>query len=405
MYDVTNQKLINLKKTSGKKIIMMEEIDTNISHIVIDGNIVRKTYTFQCDCVYHSACSNLTTELFIMNLLESVDGFPHIKDILLEPPKYTIVMDNLGKPVTKSDYTFDLFIKILRRMAVLHEHDIVHCDIKRGNILLDNQRNVSVIDFTHSFIMSNYDSTRIKKLGLNTVFEEDAQDVHTLGCTEVLTSYTSLAPESYGTSFNGKCIKNAGIDIWGLGCLLYELITGDFLFDGPKPHEGIRPDHRDCIKYMDIELMDVCKMLQKIDQIAGYDIEKKMMKMMLRLDPLKRPSATQLLAQFDIPYEVPKLYDVHHKYLYFYDSSRLRCWDFHPTLCMYIDRLVDRITNQHTNYTKYEVVCMVHLIVAAVFLDKDMYPPCEELKYGKNYMNLLTYIVKNIKFSVIYNEV
>lgn len=47
-----------------------------------------------------------------------------------------------------------MFIKVLNAVCHLHKNQIIHGDIKLTNIIVDSERNVKLIDFGYSSIVS-----------------------------------------------------------------------------------------------------------------------------------------------------------------------------------------------------------------------------------------------------------
>ncbi|HET8913684.1 MAG TPA: protein kinase [Ktedonobacteraceae bacterium] len=105
-----------------------------------------------------------------------------------------------------------------------HAHNIVHCDIKPGNVLLDVEGNIYLSDF-----------------GVARLFEYNPDDSITMSPTltapgEVFGTPAYMAPEL----FEGERAKPSS-DIYALGVMLYRLVGGQLPFSGKLPVEiGIK---------------------------------------------------------------------------------------------------------------------------------------------------------------------
>lgn len=97
--------------------------------------------------------------------------------------------------------------QILQGLAYLHENDIIHRDIKGGNILVDNRGVIKISDF-----------------GISKKVEESllAPSQSRLHRPSLQGSVFWMAPEVVKqTSHTAKA------DIWSLGCLIVEMFTGN----------------------------------------------------------------------------------------------------------------------------------------------------------------------------------
>ena len=94
-------------------------------------------------------------------------------------------------------------------LAYLHAHDVIHQDIKPDNVLLDDTGNYVITDFG---ISTRARSTLRKSVG--------ASVAHSGG------TIAYMGPERFGKE---PAPVNAS-DIWSLGAMLYELMTGDTPF-------------------------------------------------------------------------------------------------------------------------------------------------------------------------------
>jgi len=113
--------------------------------------------------------------------------------------------------------TVELIAKVARTVHYAHEHGILHRDIKPGNILLDAKGEPHLTDF-----------------GLARLVESESTVTRTL---EVLGTPSYMAPEQ--AVGNNAQVKGA-TDVYGLGAVLYQLLTGQPPFAGGTTYETIK---------------------------------------------------------------------------------------------------------------------------------------------------------------------
>jgi TolB-like protein/Tfp pilus assembly protein PilF/predicted Ser/Thr protein kinase len=111
----------------------------------------------------------------------------------------------------------ELIAKVARTVHYAHEHGILHRDIKPGNILLDTKGDPHLTDF-----------------GLARLVEAESTITRTL---EVMGTPSYMAPEQ-ATGEHTKISK--ATDVYGLGAVLYQLLTGHPPFTGGTSYETIR---------------------------------------------------------------------------------------------------------------------------------------------------------------------
>jgi len=111
----------------------------------------------------------------------------------------------------------ELIVKLARTVHYAHEHGILHRDIKPGNILLDQKGEPHLTDF-----------------GLARLVESESSVTRTL---EVMGTPSYMAPEQ-ATGENVKL--SSATDVYGLGAVLYQLLTGHPPFAGGTTYETIR---------------------------------------------------------------------------------------------------------------------------------------------------------------------
>lgn len=125
-----------------------------------------------------------------------------------------LALSDLKTYVLKNTIDVEQIIKwsyqLFQAVEYLHSYNIIHCDIKASNILIFSDLNIKLSDFTlstHSSWENNYRP-----------------------CT-----LTHRPPEIW--SINTKWDKS--IDIWSLGCTLFEIIYGQNIFQNDNRESAI----------------------------------------------------------------------------------------------------------------------------------------------------------------------
>ena len=156
--------------------------------------------------LYHNGIGTLTlngkvhndTHYLIMDYCPKKDLFRYVKN----------------KKVFSEKYAKLIFKKILNGVKALHEAGICHRNLKLENILLDQNFNPKISDFSCStlFIENNANVLLNEKIG----------------------TINYMAPEiNNSTSYNGD-----KADVFSLGCILFILVTGQFGFLKAKDNDN-----------------------------------------------------------------------------------------------------------------------------------------------------------------------
>src|SRR6058998_2076107 len=111
----------------------------------------------------------------------------------------------------------ELIAKVARTVHYAHDHGILHRDIKPGNILLDAKGEPHLTDF-----------------GLARLLETKSTVTHTM---DVLGTPSYMAPEQ---AVGNNARVSSATDIYGLGAVLYQLLTGHPPFAGGTTYETVR---------------------------------------------------------------------------------------------------------------------------------------------------------------------
>ncbi|CAK7272417.1 ATP binding [Sporothrix epigloea] len=153
--------------------------------------------------------------------------------------------------------------QILHGLSYLHQRDIIHRDIKGANILVDNKGTIKISDFG---ISKKLEATNILNGANNNKNRPSMQG-----------SVFWMAPEVVKrTSYTRKA------DIWSLGCLVVEMMTGTHPFP-------------DCTQLQAIFKIGGSKAAPNIPEDASKEA-KVFLSQTFEIDHDKRPSADELLA-------------------------------------------------------------------------------------------------------------
>src|SRR6266542_3357187 len=127
-------------------------------------------------------------------------------------------LDDVGKRTPMSiRQAAELIAKLAHTVHYAHEHGILHRDIKPGNVLLDRNGEPHLTDF-----------------GLARLLETKSTVTHTM---DVLGTPSYMAPEQ--ASGHNEQLTSA-TDVYGLGAVFYQLLTGHPPFVGGTTYETVR---------------------------------------------------------------------------------------------------------------------------------------------------------------------
>jgi len=166
----------------------MEKQDVEHEYEILK-KIQNKDYVVQVlNCFYFTTTITTTKNHFVVVLESLHQSLYQIRKISLE--KIRVV----GK-------------QLLLALDFLHRNQIIHADLKPENIMFTPENQLRLIDF-----------------GCSQILTEDEKEIHPC----IVASRPYRPPEVViGLPFNQK------IDIWAVGCILYECYVGHFLFQ-PK---------------------------------------------------------------------------------------------------------------------------------------------------------------------------
>ena len=156
-----------------------------------------------------------------------------------------------------------MITQLLLALDFIHQKRIIHRDIKLDNILI-NQIEKKENEF----------SVRIADFGLSIVLPDDTKKIY-----ERCGTPCYVAPEILrGEGYNMKC------DIFSMGSLLFNMLTGRFLFKGQDKMEILHHNK-------------LCNLTQIDDYLVSVGATcRNFLKQMLTPNPDRRPSAKEALS-------------------------------------------------------------------------------------------------------------
>lgn len=170
--------------------------------------------------------------------------------------------DRLADSHPKPKAAAKLMLRIARGVAAAHSRGIFHRDLKPGNILFNDSGEPKVADFG----LAKRDTSNLTQTGA------------------LMGTPAYMAPEQA----NGKnALVGAATDVWALGVILYECLTGQRPFKGDSGHIALA-----------ITMDEPPSILKKCPDVPR-DLERICLKC-LEKDPKDRyPSAAELLADLE----------------------------------------------------------------------------------------------------------
>ncbi|MHC4171687.1 MAG: protein kinase domain-containing protein [Planctomycetota bacterium] len=148
----------------------------------------------------------------IATIHEEIEDDQGVGYLVLEYVPGQTLAERIAKKQLKLEEALTIALQIAEAMAAAHEHDVIHRDLKPGNIKITPEGKVKVLDF-----------------GLAKAVGSEAVDQQST-VTEpgrVIGTPAYMSPEQA----RGK-LADKRSDIWSFGCVLYEMLTGRIPFKG-----------------------------------------------------------------------------------------------------------------------------------------------------------------------------
>jgi serine/threonine-protein kinase len=141
-------------------------------------------------------------------------GIPYIVMEYVEGRPLGEILREDGIPL---DEAIAIAVQLADAVAHAHAHGVVHRDLKASNMMLDAARRPVVLDFGLAKRLPTFEETR---------------DSSTTGLGQVVGTLSHMAPEV----LQGAPADERS-DVWSLGVVLFELLTGALPFSGRTPFE------------------------------------------------------------------------------------------------------------------------------------------------------------------------
>jgi serine/threonine protein kinase len=167
---------------------------------------------------------NVFNEMYVAQALGDDSYIARTRDTLMDERYYYIIMPLLGADLVDSRKYFELPYptitrQLLRNLRYIRQFGILHCDVSAENAIVyvndDNQVQCPFIDFAMAIKCAKDANGRYLQ-----VIREDAR--------RLFGKLRYMSPEiCYGSDIH------FGVDVWAIGCMLFFLWTGHFLYLTP----------------------------------------------------------------------------------------------------------------------------------------------------------------------------
>lgn len=139
-----------------------------------------------------------------------------------------ILSEKMGSGRLSLDETLDIAAQITSALAQAHEAGIIHRDIKPDNIMIRRDGYIKILDFGLAKLIQ-------PEIPAKNIFSEETTKAHLQTQPGVV-----MGTASYMSPEQARGVRvDARTDIWSLGVVLYEMLTGERPFSGETSSDVI----------------------------------------------------------------------------------------------------------------------------------------------------------------------
>ena len=175
----------------------------------------------------------------------TVDGAPYMVLQYFEGQSLADILKNENE--IDSQRMIKLLIQVCEALIHAHDNDVIHRDIKPQNIIVTRDEDGAEV-------------AKIVDFGIAKVLESQDRKTHNLTETgDVFGSPNYMSPE--------QCLGfmlDSRSDIYSLGCMMYELITGEPPFSGSNPVQVV-------VKHINEEIEPFSKKVRRNKQVKNLE--------------------------------------------------------------------------------------------------------------------------------------
>lgn len=205
----------------------------------------------------------VTREIFILKQIRH-PNIIQLYEIIETPKNLFFIMEHWAKGELfdyivekgrlEEEEVYKFLEQILSGVEYIHKLNFVHRDLKPENLLLDQNKNIKIIDF-----------------GLSNIFFRDSMDGQEMLKTACGSPWYAAPEMVAGKKYIPSCV-----DIWSCGIILYAMVCGYLPFEDPdtsKLYQKILSGEFEVPEFMSPLVEDLLHKILNTDPKKRYTIE------------------------------------------------------------------------------------------------------------------------------------